>query len=255
MRGNAVDRVRLANAAWSGRLVAPAVLGATAVALLLAVAMRTASVNAPAVRAALEMTMTLFALAGAWLLRAQFAHSRRLRDLLLLGGFLVLGLMNFWTAALPAALNLRTGAFFPAAEFWSGLAVGAIFAVAALVPSRRLVTGSRHPLAVTGLLGLLALAAAALGALFLGGQGREATIDATTFAGALTHPELLVLALAAAGPLAYAATGFARRYRIEADGGAALLALAMILLASVSLLTWSRCRPPPDGSVPARDSA
>src|ERR1700729_2737885 len=130
LRRNAPDPARLANAAWSGRLVAPAVLGASAVALLLAVAMRTASVDAPAVRAALEMMMTLFALAGAWLLRTQFAHSRRLRDLLLIGGFLVLGLMNFWTAALPAALNLRTGAYLPAAGFWSELAVGAIFAVA-----------------------------------------------------------------------------------------------------------------------------
>ena len=168
------DPARFASAARSRRLVAPAVLGSAAVALLLAVAMRTASVNAPAVRAALEMMMTLFALAGAWLLRAQFAHSRRLRDLLLLGGFLVLGLMNFWTAALPAALNLRTGAFFPAAEFWGELAVGVIFAAAALVHSRRLVTGSRHPLAVTALLGMVTLMAAAVGALLLGGQGREA---------------------------------------------------------------------------------
>lgn len=235
LRRNAPDPARLADAAWSGRLVAPAVIGAAAVALLLAVAMRTASVNAPAVRAALEMTMTLFALAGAWLLRAQFAHSRRLCDLLLVGGFLVLGLTNFWTAALPAALNLRTGAFFPAAEFWSDLAVGVIFAAAALVQPRRLLTGSRHPLAVTGLLGIVALTAAAVGVLLLGGQGREATTDATTFAGALTHPQLLALALAAAGPLAYAATGFVRRHRVEADRGAALLAVAMMLLAFVSL--------------------
>ena len=231
---NAPDPARFASAARSRRLVAPAVLGSAAVALLLAVAMRTASVNAPAVRAPLEMMMTLFALAGAWLLRVQFAHSRRLRDLLLLGGFLVLGLMNFWTAALPAALNLRTGAFFPAAEFWSELAVGVIFAAAALVHSRRLVTGSRHPLAVTALLGMVTLMAAAVGALLLGGQGREA-IDAMTFARALTHPELVLLALAAAGPLAYAATGFARRYRVEADRGAGLLAIAMMLLALVSL--------------------
>ncbi len=235
LRQRALDPAPLANAAWSGRLVAPAVLGAAAVALLLAVASRTVSVDAPAVRAALEMTMTLFALAGAWLLRAQFAHSRRLRDLLLLGGFLVLGLMNFWTAALPAALNLRTGAYLPAAGFWSELVVGAVFAAAAFVPSRRQVTGSRHPLAVTTLLVLIALVVAALGALVLGGQGQEATSGATTLAGAFTHPQLLVLALGAAGPLAYAAIGFAGRYRLEADRGAALLAVAMMLLGFVSL--------------------
>ncbi len=235
LRRNALDPAGLANAAWAVRLVAPAVLVASAATLLLAVATRTASVDAPAVRAALEMMMTLFALAGAWLLRAQFAQSRRLRDLLLFGGFLVLGVMNFWTAALPAALNLRTGAFFPAAEFWGELAVGAIFAAAALVNSRRLVTGSRHPLAVTALLGMVALMAAAVVALLLGGQGLEATTDATTLGGAFTHPQLLLLALAAAGPLAYAATGFVRRYRIEGDRGAALLAVAMMSLAFVSL--------------------
>ena len=110
-----------------------------------------------------------------------------------------------------------------------------IFAAAAVVHSRRLVTGSRHPLAVTALLGMVTLMAAAVGALLLGGQGREA-IDAMTFAGALTHPELVLLALAAAGPLAYAATGFARRYRVEADSGAGLLAIAMMLLALVASL-------------------
>ena len=212
-----------------------AVLTAACLALVLSVALRTVLVDAPAVRAALEMAMTLFALAGAWLLRAQFAQSRRLRDLLLLSGFLVLALMNFWTAALPAALNLRPGAYFIAAEFWSELAVGAIFAGSAFVPSHRLVTGSRHPLAVTGLLGLTALAIAGAGALVLHGQGQEATTETTTLAGALTHPELLLLALGAAGPLAYAATGFARRHEMEGDRVAALLAVAMMLLAFVSL--------------------
>jgi signal transduction histidine kinase len=235
LRQSAIDPARLVDAARSGRLVAPAVLGAAVVALLLAFALRSFSVNAPAVRAAVETTMTLFALAGAWLLRTQFAHARRMRDLLLLGGFLVLGITNFWTAALPAALNLRTGAYFPAAEFWGSLAVGAIFAAAACVPSRRLVTGSRHPLAVTTLLGLAVLVVAAVGALVVGGQGQEAATGAATVAGSFAHPQLLILALIAAGPLAYAATGFARRYRIEADRGAALLAIAMMLLAFVSM--------------------
>jgi signal transduction histidine kinase len=235
LRRTGFDPARVATVARSGRLVAPAVIGAAVVALVLAFALRTVSVDAPAVRAALEMTMTLFALAGAWLLRAQFAHARRLRDLLLLAGFLVLGLTNFWTAALPAALNLGTGSYFPGAEFWGSLAVGAIFAAAACVPSHRLLTGSRYPLGVTALLGLAALVVSAVGALVLGGQGQEVTTGAATAAGALTHPQLFVLALAAAGPLAYAATGFARRHRIEGDRGAALLAIAALLLAFVSM--------------------
>ena len=234
VRGSDATAAAPANGHWSRGIVPLAVLLAAAMTLLLSVALQADMVNAPAVRGALDMTMTLFALAGAWLLRAQFAHSRRLRDLLLFGGFLVLGLMNFWTAALPAALNLHTAGYFSAAEFWGELAVGAIFAGAAFISARRLVTGLRYPLAVTGLLGLLALTFAAAAALLLGGEGREATTG-TTFAGAFTHPLPLVLALAAAGPLAYAATGFARRYRVEADRVAALLAIALMLLAFVSL--------------------
>jgi len=232
---NGPDTAAFAVAAGSKRIAPVAVLAAAVAALLLSVALRAALVDAPAVRAALEMTMTLFALAGAWLLRAQFAHSRRLRDLLLLGGFMMLGLMNFWTAALPAALNMRTGGYFAAAECWSGFAVGAVFAGSAFVSSDRLVTGFRHPLAVAGLLVLAALVVAGVGALALGGQGREATSEATTFAGAFTHPQLFVLALAAAGPLAAAATGFARRHRTERDRVAALLTISMALLAVVSL--------------------
>lgn len=231
---NARDSAPLAHAVWSKGIVPFAVLAAAGSALLLSVALRADIVDAPAVRAALEMTMTLFALAGAWLLRAQFAHSRRLRDLLLFAGFLVLGLLNFWTAALPAALSLRTAAYFPA-EFWSELAVGAIFAGSALVPSHRLVTGSRHPLSVAAGLCVIALLVAAVAGVLQGGQGQEAATEGTTLAGAFTHAQLLVLALVAAGPLAYAATGFARRYRMEADGVAALLAIAMMLLAFVSL--------------------
>jgi signal transduction histidine kinase len=232
---NARDSAAFGAAAWPDGLGSLGVLAGAAVALLLSVALRKALISAPAVRAALEMTMTLFALAGVWLLRAQFAHSRRLRDLLLLGGFLVLGLMNFWTAALPAALNLRTAAYFTAAEFWSELVAGVIFGVSAFLSSRRLVMGSRHPLAVTGVLGLVALAVAAVGGLLMGGQGHEATTEATTVGGALTQPQMLILALGSAGPLAYAATGFARRHRTEADPVASLLAAATILLAFVSL--------------------
>jgi len=232
---NAQNSAAFAHTAWSKRIGPLAVLAAAAAALLLSVALRADIVDAPAVRAALEMMMTLFALAGAWLLRAQFAHSRRLRDLLLFGGFLVLGLMNFWTAALPAALSLQTDAYFPAAEFWSGLAVGAIFAGSAFIPSHRLVTGSRYTVSVISLLGMTALAVAAVGALLLGGQGQEATTEATTVAGAFTHAQLLLLALGAAGPLAYAATGFAWRYRMQRDVVAALLAVAMVMLAFVSL--------------------
>ncbi|MGH2882521.1 MAG: hypothetical protein ACRDPA_07450, partial [Solirubrobacteraceae bacterium] len=107
------------------------VLGLGAVVLAVPVALRSASVTAPTLRAALETMITLFAFAAAWLLRTQFCSSRRLRDLLLLAATLVLGLTNFAVAAVPAALDLGHGAYFATAQLWSRVSVGAMFAVAA----------------------------------------------------------------------------------------------------------------------------
>ncbi len=81
------------------------------VALATPVVLRSETVSVPTLRAALEMMTTLFALAGAWFLSVQFASSRRLRDLLLLAATLVLGLINFAMAALPAALDLHHGSY------------------------------------------------------------------------------------------------------------------------------------------------
>jgi signal transduction histidine kinase len=232
---NGPNRAQPTGVAWSKGMVPLALVTAGAVALLLSVALGKLSAEAPAVRAALEMMMSLFALAGAWLLRAQFGHSRRLRDLLLLSAFLVLGLMNLWTAALPAALSLQRGAYFPSAALCGELVVGAIFAASSLASPRRLVTSSEHPIALTTLLGLIALVFAGLGGLLLAGLGGDATAGAASMPGAVTHPQLFILALGATGPLAYAATGFARRHQAEADRVAGLLAIALMLLAVVSL--------------------
>ncbi|MBV9337211.1 MAG: hypothetical protein JO262_11165 [Solirubrobacterales bacterium] len=205
-------------------------IGLGGLALSAPMLLRSVAINAPTLRAALEMMMTLFAIAAAWLLRAQFASSRRLRDLLLLAATLVLGLINFAVAALPAALDLRHGAYFAAAQLWGRLFVGAMFALAACVPSRSLVSGRGRPVALTLGLSLVGLSVVALGG-FSGGRRRPSNSLAVMGG----HPMLVALVVLATALLAYAAIGFVQRQRTEKGDVAALQALAMMLLAGGSL--------------------
>ena len=212
------------DALWCLPAVVLGVLASSAPVLL-----RSVTINAPTLRAALEMMMTLFVIGAAWLLRTQFASSRRLRDLLLLAATLVLGLINFGVAALPAALDLRHGAYFAAAQAWGGLFVAAMFAAAAFVPSGSLVARRRRPVMLTLGLSLAGLAVVGLGG-FSGGSHRPSTSLAVTG----DQPMLVVLVVLATALLAYAAIGFAQRQRTEKDRVAGLQAVGVALLAGGS---------------------
>ena len=205
-------------------------------AVVFAISFHLDSVRAPGLRTALETMMTLFALAAAWLLRAQLASSRRRRDLLLLAAALALAVTNLCACALPAALELSTGMYFPSAELWGQLAVGAILAAAALTPPDRLVVKSAHPVAVVALLGLAALAVAGLGGLVSDVPAPTSTGGSPSdLAHAIARPLLAILVLAGTGLVACATLGFARRRREEAHRASTLLAAATLLLAGASL--------------------
>lgn len=201
-------------------------LGLGAGSLAAPVVLQHATVTAPTLRAAIETMTTLFALAAAWLLWAQFASSRRLRDLLLLASILVLGTINFAAAALPAALDVHAGMYFATARLGGLPLVGASFAAAAFVPCDRLITHRRHPLAMTTALVVAGLACAGLVGLLAPPSGQEQSLPA-----ALGHPLLLVLVVAATVALAYAAAGFARRERVESDRFCGLVAAALVMMA------------------------
>jgi len=229
-RGRAsASRLSLKNS--KGQLSGPILIGVGALALVAPVALRSASLNAPTLRAAIEMMITLFALAGAWLLRTQFASSRRLRDLQLLAGALVLGLTNFAVAALPAAFDLHNGAYFAVAHLWARLFVAATFVTAAFTPADWLVAGRRHPLAIVTGLSLGGLVVAGLGGLVAGSQEHAESITLTS-----KHPVLVVLVVATTALLVYAAVGFVQRQRAEDDRIAGMLALAMTLLAGAAFV-------------------
>ena len=208
------------------RGLAVAVLGGLAVSI--PVLLRAAAIDAPTLHAALEMMMTLFAIAAAWLLRVQFASSRRLRDLLLLAATLVLGLINFAAAALPTALDLGHGAYFAAAQLWGGLFVGAMFALAAFVPAESLVARRRRPVALTLGLSLGALAVVGLGG--FSGASRHPSNHLAVMGG---HAMVVVLAVLATALLVYAAIGFVQR-QTEKRSVTELQAAALALLAGGS---------------------
>ena len=212
-----------------GALSSVIVIGLAALILATPVVLRSHTVRAPTLRAALEMMLTLFALAAAWFLRAQFMSSRRLRDLQLLAAALVLGLVNFAVAALPAALDLHEGAYFAAAQLWGKLFVGAMFAAAAFMPVDWLVARRRHLIAAIVGLSLAGLAIAGLGGLSGGTRGAANSLAITS-----GRPLLVTLVAAATALLLYAAAGLGQRQRTEGDRVAGLLAIAMILLAGAS---------------------
>jgi signal transduction histidine kinase len=227
--------LRTAREGWSrgGR---PLVLLGLGLAVLAApVVFRAAAVSAPSLRAALETMMTLFAFAAAWLLRAQFASSRRLRDLLLLDGILALGLLSLGTAAVPAALDLRPAAYFAVAELWGGLFVAALFTAAAFAPADWLVAPRRYPIAITAASVLAVAGGVLLGVQssahdLAGGVGNQRALVPVG-----GHPLVLVLVVSATVLFAYAAIGFACRHKAESDRLAQMLAIATVLMAGASV--------------------
>src|SRR5689334_19898725 len=224
-RGSAAaGRLSLNN--FRGPLASLILLGLVATAL---VELRSARLDAPELRAALEMMMTLFAFAGAWLLRTQFSSSRRLRDLQLVAGALVLGLTTLAVAALPAAFDLHDGAYFAAAQLSGRLFVGAMFVAAAFMPADWLVARRRHPLLIVAGLSVAGLLVAGLGGLAVGTHGQPNRLAVTD-----GHPVLVALVVTATALLVYASVGFLRRQRVEGDRVAGVVALALILLAGAS---------------------
>jgi signal transduction histidine kinase len=207
------------------------VVVASTVSLVVPFILHGAVMRAPTLRAALETMLTLFSLSAAWLLRAEFLASRRLRDLLLVGVALAMGMMNLCVNALPAALDVRGSGYLAGASLWGQLLVAGIFAAAAAATTGKVVARQRHSARIGLFLGLAPLATAALGGMFMNALG----IDLSRHAGASGETVLVVLVAGATSLLAYAGTALARKNVGRPDAGVALLAIAALLLASADL--------------------
>jgi len=210
-----------------------------------------AAARNPSLRATVETAITLCALTGLWLLRGQFADSRRLRDLLLFGGLLALALLHVCSYALPAMLNLQAGGTFAASVLCGNVFVAATFAAAALVAPERLVRPGADPRILAAGLGVLAVGVAELGGLLLRHRlVATATAPVRGIDNALQHPLGVVLIVVAGGLFATAAVAFARRAHASQPRIVTLLAGASILLAGAGLYSLALPALPPGWITP-----
>ena len=207
--------------------------------------------HAPTLRATAETAITLCALTATWLLRAQFAHSRKLCDLLLFAGLLPLALLHLFSYALPAVLNLRAGSSFAAAVLCGNVFVAATCAAAALAPAGRVLPSGGHPRAIAAGLGVLAVGVAQLGGLLLHNQlVPAATHPVEGIGSASAHPLGVILILLAAGLFSAAAVAFSRRPQTERPRIITPLAGASVLLAATGLYSLALPALPPDWVAP-----
>jgi signal transduction histidine kinase len=205
----------------------------------------------PTLRAVAETMTTLFALSGTALLRGQFGHSRRLRDLLLFAGLLTLGLLHVFCYAVPAVLALGAGSAFLAALVCGNAAVAGALAAAALVPSNRLVAaGGRPRIAAAGLSVTVVGAALLVGLAFHTLLVPTSTHPVEGVARSLEYPLGAVLVVLAAGLFGVSGVAFARQARTEALEIVVPLAGASAALAGASLYWLAMPALPPNWVAP-----
>jgi signal transduction histidine kinase len=219
-------------------------LTAVAAALVALEFVRPGASHAPALRATAESLIALLALLGALLFRAQFGHTRRLRDLILLGTLMLFTLVELASGALPAALQIDGGGRFGAATQLGELFAAAAFAAAAFAPPHKLVAGYRRPVAIVSALSFMAFAAAELGGL-LAHRAFDIVAPRPRFGidAAAGRPLAFALVLITGGLLAFAAAQFAQRGHVEGSGAMSLLAAAVVAMTAARLyffaLPWT----------------
>jgi signal transduction histidine kinase len=196
----------------------------------------TLAFRAPSLRAVIETVITLCALAAACLFSLSFDHRRRVRDLLLVGVLLELGVIDFVSYVLPTAIGLGSPGLLTAAP-----KLGTLFIVVAILggawvgPDRQVGRG-RRPLALTIAAGLLAAMAAELGGLALPAQlTRDGGVAGHGVRAALQHPVGVVFALAATSLLIVAARRTAGSDRRSGTSVSLLLAAALVAFAGAWL--------------------
>lgn len=204
-------------------------LGALALALV-----HPALSREPTLRVTLETAMTMLAIGSVLLLILSFVHSRRLSDVLLASGVMIIGLTYFCVYSLPLIAQFRMGVWLSGAAMWGAVFAAAAFSAAARASTRVINTGLRGPILLAGGGAAAAVLAAAL----------MAAVSAELLGRALPgHWRVVVLAVIGATLFVDAAIGSLRSVR-GGDAGVRLLPAALILLAVVQLshlaLPWPR---------------
>jgi signal transduction histidine kinase len=214
----------------------PELLAPVAAAIVALEFIRPAAYRAPALHATVEAVITVLALLSAMLFRAQFAKSRRVRDLMLFGGLLTYTVVQLTSSALGAVLGSHAGGQSGAAMLTGSLFAAVWMAAAAWTPSTKLLAWHRRPVEAVVALSFAAFALAAL----CGVVAHTELVVVTTrpligIGQAVRHPAALVVVILTAGLLAVAAVGFAHRSRVELDGALALLAGGAVVVTAARL--------------------
>jgi signal transduction histidine kinase len=183
-------------------------------------------------RAGIETAITLAALLSLLLLGSLFSHTRRVRDLLLLGAVAAISLTEFVFAALPAMAGADAVA--PGNGGWLGSAavVAIAFAAAALAPGGRVSSWSRGTTALAAAAGIGIVALGVLPDLILGNSAAHAMHHAVP---ATAHgPVELTVTLLSMGVLL--AAGIVFVHRAGRAGTEAWLMVGVCLLLAASEL-------------------
>jgi signal transduction histidine kinase len=218
------------------RLAALAIIGSSVVLGALILIFRF-SLEAGALRAAIETVLLVSGLLSAWLIWSCSSATREVSDFLLLAAVLTLTLAQFVFFAVPAMVDSHAPDCDAAVPLIAHLEVAGLFAAAALV-RRGLVVKRQQAIAfiATPLLGGAALA---VGALLIYGETAwfspsRSESTTTALAISLTVPAVLLMLLAAAGSV----RSVLRQRKISRG----LLGAATILLAAA----WSQSLHVPD---------
>jgi signal transduction histidine kinase len=183
--------------------------------------------NAPGARASIETAITLSALLSAALLLGHFDHSRRLRDLVLLGALVTVSITDFAFSAVPALTGVETVAFGTGARLGCMVLVSIAFGSAALAPGGKLVGGGHRLVAMAALAGL-GIAGLGESLALIAGAGSSAALARSYV------PISIAVGVASSGLLLLAGVAFIRRARRE-DTDARLLGGVCFLLSGAGL--------------------
>lgn len=194
---------------------------------------RPVSVQDPGARAALETVITLCALLSAYLLLIVFRHRRRLSDLLLLVALVILSLVDFAFAALPALSGVSTAPRGTSARLGCELLVSIAFAAAAFAPTTTIIRHARRPALIALGVAIGAVAVAGLSELMLLAHSPSSGSNISSLANA-SYPVSLAVHVVSSVVLFVSGIAFVVRPGPR-DRNAGLLAGAAFLLAAAGL--------------------
>jgi signal transduction histidine kinase len=200
----------------------------------------------PTTEAALESCALLAALAGAWALLANVGSSKRLRQLLLCAGLVMLALVDLVSLDGPTLLALRSPTALEGAPAIVGLLAAATFLAAALAPPQRTLRTRRPWRVITVAAGVAAAGIAELGSWLADGElaPRRAShmivLPTRPLETTLLVAGVLLASLAAAVFLCDSLSAAAGRARRDAWGAPLLAAAVMLPAIGAGCIDWFR---------------